>query len=142
VTERDPFYGAELEEQVLSSMIQGRPVKSLDTHHFTDPTRALVYELLRKGTPYVDLVPGLLGKGLSELDCAYVTDLYFVDSLSHQALLEAVADLKRIALVRSLCLRVDDWRRRAPHLTYEKALKELGQAIRADGAYRSVPSSG
>lgn len=133
MTELDPFYGAELEEQIISSMIQGRRVTSLEAHHFTCPIRALVYSMLRRGVPYVDLAPGLRSKGVDEASLAYVTDLFFVDSLPHEALVEAVADLKRIARLRPFVADVSAWLKRAPHLTWEKAVVELGAIVRESG---------
>jgi hypothetical protein len=134
MTELDPFYGAELEEQVISSMMGGRRVTSLEAHHFTHPTRGLVYLMLKRGVPYEGLEPELRREGVLEEDLAYIVDLFFAPQLPHEALVEAVADLKRLALLRPFCEDVSAWLKRAPHLTYEKAVKELGAIIRASGS--------
>lgn len=136
----DPFYGAEVEEQVLASMMQGRRVESLEAEHFTHPLRALIYLSLRKGVPYEQLESELRSKGVKEEDLAYITDLFFTDDLKHRELLEAVADLKRLAYLRPLCAAVDAWRKRAPHLTYERAVKELGALIRDSGMAATLQS--
>ncbi len=134
MTERDPFYGAELEEEVLSSMLQGRKVTSLEPEHFTHPMRSLLYALLKRGVAYVDLDQALKGQGVPEEERAYVTDVFMVDSLGHEALMEAVADLKRLARLRPFVADVEAWLRKAPHLTYEKAVTELGAIIRQSGS--------
>lgn len=137
-----PLDTTQLEEQVLSSMIGGRRVSSLDPSHFTCPIRALVYSMLRRGVPYVDLAPGLRSKGVDEESLAYVVDLFFVDSLPHEALVEAVADLKRIARLRPFVADVSAWLKRAPYLTWEKAVVELGAIVRESGKRSALDTKG
>jgi hypothetical protein len=132
----DPLANVPLEEAVLSSMISGRPVRSLGPEHFTSNIRAAMYGLLVAGMEYGFLDDALRAQGFDEGERAYVTDCYLTPMLPHQPLVEAVAELKRLALVRTLCEAVDIWRDRAPTLSYERAIKELGQAIRGDGTYR------
>jgi hypothetical protein len=131
----NPLEDVELEESVLSSMMEGRKVTSLSAEHFTSDLRADIYELLRSGTAYATLDDWLAGKGYDAGERAYLTDVYFTPSLPHAPLIEAVAELKRLALLRRLCEAVDSWRERAPHLAHDKALRELGKAIRGEGAY-------
>lgn len=132
----DPLENVSLEEAVLSSMIAGRQVRSLGSEHFTSDIRAAMYALLVSGTEYGFLDDALKAQGFDEGERAYVTDCYLTPMLPHQPLVEAVAELKRLALVRALCGAVDMWRERAPHMAYEAAIRELGQTIRGDGIYR------
>ncbi len=132
----DPLYDVALEEAVLSTMMNGTLVKSPGLDAFTSPFRQRLYELLRASTPFPDLEPRLRSEGYPEDELAYVTDVWMVPAVPERAMAEAVADLKRLALLRKLCARVDDWRRRAPVLAFDKAVKELGAALRGDGRYR------
>jgi hypothetical protein len=131
----NPLEDVALEESVLSSMMDGRKVTSLSAEHFTSDLRADVYELLRSGTDYASLDDWLAAKGYDAGERAYLTDIYLTPNLPHAPLIEAVAELKRLAVVRRLCEAVDTWRERAPHMTHDKALRELGKAIRGEGAY-------
>ena len=132
----DPLYDVALEEAVLSTMMNGTLVKSPGLDAFTSPFRKRLYELLRQSVPYNQIEVRLRAEGYKEDELAYVTDVWLVPAVPEKAMAEAVADLKRLAHLRKLCARVDEWRRRAPILTFDKAVKELGAALRGDGRYR------
>lgn len=137
---RDPLEDVALEESVLSSMMDGtRKVSSLKEEHFTSDLRADIYTALSSGVDYADLDDTLRDKGYDMGERAYVTDIYLTPILPHTPLVEAIAELKRLALLRRLCNAVDAWRERAPHMPHAKALQELGRAIRGEGHYGSQP---
>jgi hypothetical protein len=133
----DPLENVSLEEAVIASMIAGRPVRSLGPQHFTSAARAEIYALLCEGMEYGFLDDALKAKGFEEWERVAVTDCYLTPMLPHKPLVEAVAELKRLAAVRRLCRSIDRWRERAPMLEHARAVKELGQAIRGEGLYSS-----
>ena len=118
------------EESVLSSMMSGRRVESLTGEEFTSRMRRAMYLLLREGRTLEELEGPLRSQGFTEEELYYPSDVWLVPILPHKPLVEAVADLKRLAMLRALCARVDAWRLRAPMLDYERAVRELGVAIR------------
>lgn len=126
----DPLSGLETEEAVLSSMMSGRRVGSLEPEHFTSPIRQVMYRMLRSGVPYDTLEAELRREGFKEEELYYVGDVYLVPMLPHRAMVDAVGELKRLALLRPLVAAVDLWRLKAPHLSFEVAVRELGRAIR------------
>ncbi len=128
----DPLIDVRLEEAVLSTMVSGKRVESLEPHHFTSNVRRTLYGLLRAGVNYEDLDDHLTRAGLrSEL--GYVADLFVTPMLPHKPLTEAVAELKRLHLMRRFCEEVDDWRRNAPGLDWPVAIRRLGEVIRRQG---------
>lgn len=128
----DPLIDVRLEEAVLSTMVSGKRVESLEPHHFTSNVRRTLYGLLRAGVNYEDLDDHLTRAGLrSEL--GYVADLFVTPMLPHNPLTEAVAELKRLHLMRRFCEEVDDWRRNAPGLDWPVAIRRLGEVIRRQG---------
>ncbi len=128
----DPLYDVAAEESVLSSMLSGRKVESLTEQEFTSPMRKAMYRLLREGIPMEGLESVLRQEGFTEEELYYPADVWLVPILPHKPLVEAVADLKRLAQLRALCGRVDAWRKKAPMLTHERASRELGRALRGD----------
>lgn len=122
---KDHLSDHELEEMVLSSMMDGANVRSLFPEHFTHPLRKRLYELLRDGTPYVDLAPALKLEGIPDEDTAYVTDIFQCPSVLRKDIPDAVARLKDLERLRRLCESVDHWRKQAPHLRPELALDRL-----------------
>jgi len=123
---RDFLSDPELEESLLSTIMEGSvKVRSLFPEHFTHGLRRRLYELLRDGTPYVDLAPALKLEGIPDDELAYVTDIYMCPTLPRKEVPEAVANLKRLEALRRLCEAVDVWRVKAPHLEVEKAVKGL-----------------
>ena len=126
----DPLIDTETEESVLSSMMSGRRVESLTEDHFTTPIRKAMYRLLRGGVPMENLEAELRREGFKEEELYYPTDVWLVPILPHKPLTEAVAQLKRLALLRPLCAHIDAWRVKAPHMEFALAVKELGKAIR------------
>jgi hypothetical protein len=132
LTERDEFFGAEVEEEVLSSMMSGKMVRSLGPEHFTTPFRRWLYVALARGVAYEELEREARAAGFGTDDIVYITDVWLVPILPHRGLVEAVEDLKRLALIRPLCRAVDQWRRGAPMMTYARAVKELGKLIRSN----------
>lgn len=129
---KDFLSDPELEESLLSAMMGGptgdeRPIKvrSLFPEHFTHGLRKRLYELLRDGTPYIDLAPALKLEGIPDEETAYVTDIFIGPSLPREEVPEAVANLKRLEALRRLCGAIDEWRVKAPHLEVEKAVKGL-----------------
>jgi hypothetical protein len=129
----DPLIDVRLEESVLSTMASGTKVTSLDPHHFTSKVRQAVYLLLRSGTQFEDLDVRLSAGGLGS-ELGYVADLFITPLLPHKPLVEAVAELKRLHLMRRFCEDVDAWRRGAPSMDWAVALKKLGEVIRRQGA--------
>ena len=128
----DPLIDVRLEESVLSTMASGKRVESLEPHHFTSKVRQKLYGLLRAGVNYEDLDDHLTRAGMrSEL--GYVADLFVTPMLPHKPLTEAVAELKRLHLMRRFCEEVDDWRRNAPGLDWPVAIRRLGEVIRRQG---------
>ena len=122
---KDHLSDPELEESLLSSMMDGANVRSLFPEHFTHGLRKRLYELLRDGTPYVDLAATLKLEGILDEETAYVTDIYGCPSIPRKEIPEAVANLKRLEALRRLCESVDHWRRQAPSLRAEVALDRL-----------------
>jgi hypothetical protein len=130
------------EEAVISTMMTGSvKVHSLPLEAFTCPVRREVYRLLREGVPYENLEGELRREGLA--DNGYLADLFLTPCLGHKPLLEAIDDLKRLALLRPLCEAVEGWLKRAPHMPYQKAVLELGKTIRSVGSQTGgqTPSS-
>ena len=130
-----PVEDAALEEALLSTMMgngegPGANIQSLTREDFTCPVRARVYELLKEGRPWSDLETVLRVEGWEAGSIQYVYDVFAKPSLPRREIAPSVADLKRLRLIRQLCERVDAWRSKAPHLTYERAIRELGAAIR------------
>lgn len=113
----------------------GTKVTSLPPEAFTCPIRREVYRLLKAGVPYEGLEAELRREGLE--DNGYLADLYLTPMLGHKPLVEAVEDLKRLALLRPLCEAVEGWLKRAPHMPYQKAVLELGKTIRSVGTHAS-----
>jgi hypothetical protein len=122
---RDFLSDPELEESVLSSMMDGVKVRSLFPEHFTHGLRKRLYELLRDGVAYVDLAPALKLEGVPDDETAYITDVFQCPAIPRKEMPEAVATLKRLEALRRLCEAVDTWRVKAPHLEVEKAVKGL-----------------
>ncbi len=132
----DPLYDVALEEAILSTMMNGALVKSPGLDAFTSPFRKRLYELLRQSTPFPQLEVRLRAEGYLEDELAYITDVWLVPAIHPRAMLDAVLDLTRLAQRRKLCAAVDEWRRRAPTRDFDKAVKELGAALRGNGRYR------
>lgn len=128
----DPLLDVRLEEAVLSTMASGRKVTSLEPYHFTTRVRRAIYLLLRSGVPFEDLDGPLREEGFGG-ELGYVADLFVTSILPHVALVDAVAELKRLHLMRRFCEDVDAWRRNAPGLDWAVALKRLGEVIRRQG---------
>ncbi len=128
----DPLLDVRLEEAVLSTMASGRKVESLEPHHFTSKVRQKVYLLLRSGVTFEDLDDHLDKAGL-RADLGYVADMFVTSVLPHTALKDAVAELKRLHLMRRFCEDVDAWRRSAPGLDWPVAIRKLGEVIRRQG---------
>ena len=129
----DPLVDVGIEESVLSSMCDGKPVRSLEEHHFTSPMRKAMYRLLRGGVPMESLTEELRRDGFSEEELYYPTDVWLCPALNRGPLVEAVAELKRLHLMRRFCSAVDDWRKAAPHIEWRVALVRLGEIIRQQG---------
>jgi len=130
-----PVQDVELEEAIISTMMgngqgPGAKIHSLTVDDFTCPFRARLYELLKEGRDYVELDRILRIEGWEEGSLSYITSLFLTGGIPKHEIANSVADLKRLRLIRDLCERVDSWRQRAPHLTYERAVKDLGKAIR------------
>jgi len=128
----DPLIDVRLEEAVLSSMASGVKVTSLDAHHFTSKVRKAVYQLLREGATMELLEDHLRDAGMRS-EVGYVYDMFITPLLPHKAMVDAVAELKRLHLMRRFCHDVDNWRRNAPGLDWSVALKRLGEVIRRQG---------
>jgi hypothetical protein len=128
----DPLVNVHLEEAVLSSMASGTKVNSLEPHHFTSKVRKTVYLLMRSGVQFDDLDVALANEGM-RAELGYVADLFCVPLLPHQPLRDAVAELKRLHLMRRFCADVEGWLRAAPGLDWSVALKRLGEVIRRQG---------
>lgn len=131
----DPLVDTELEESLLSTMMEGQVlIRSLTPEDFTGPMRQVMYRALWSGVGYVALDSYLREKlDLPYEELAYITDVYMCPIIPERELKAAVAELKRLTLLRKLCKLVDTWRANAPHLTYAKAVGELGLAIRVSG---------
>ncbi len=128
----DPLIDVRLEEGVLSTMASGKRVESLEPYHFTSRARQTLYALMRAGVNYEDLDSHLEKAGMrSEL--GYVADLFVTPMLPHKPLVDAVAELKRLHLMRRFCEAVDAWRRQAPGLDWPVAIRRLGEVIRQQG---------
>lgn len=130
-----PVQDVELEEHIISTMMgngegPGAKIHSLTRDDFTCPFRARLYELLREGRAYVDLEVVLRVEGWEDGSLSYITSLFLTGGIPRHEIANSVADLKRLTLIRELCERVDVWRQKAPHLTFERAVKDLGKAIR------------
>jgi hypothetical protein len=128
----DPLLNVRLEEAVLSTMASGRRVESLEPHHFTSLVRQKLYLLMRSGVVFEDLDDHLLKDGMGP-ELGYVADLFVTSLLPHIALKEAIAELKRLHLMRRFCEDVDSWRRSAPGLDWPVAIRRLGEVIRRQG---------
>lgn len=129
----DPLVDVGVEESVLASMCDGKAVRSLEEHHFTSPTRKAMYRLLRGGVPMENLTQELRREGFKEEELYYPTDVWLCPTLGHGPLVEAVAELKRLHLMRRFCGAVDEWRKAAPHIEWRTALLRLGEIIRQQG---------
>lgn len=130
----DPLSDVILEESVLSSMMDGLKVYSLQEHHFTSTLRQRMYAHLREGLTGPELERALREEGFGEDDLAYVTDVYVVPVLhGHNGRIEGIAELKRLHLMRRFCASVDEWRKAAPQMDWGAALKRLGEIIRQQG---------
>src|SRR5688572_2777579 len=132
LTGREAFFGGVVAAAVLSSTMSGRLVRSLGPEHFTTPFRRWLYIALARGVPYEELEKEARSAGFGNDDLYYITDLWLVPILPHRGLVEAVEDLKRLALIRPLCRAVDQWRKGAPTMTYARAVKDLGKLIRSN----------
>lgn len=128
----DPLIDVRLEESVLSTMASGRRVESLEPYHFTSRIRQSLYLLMRSGVPFEELDDALRADGMGS-EIGYVADLFVTSILPHLALVDAVAELKRLHLMRRFCADVDAWRRNAPGMDWSVALKRLGEVIRHQG---------
>lgn len=123
-----------LEEQVLSTMLDGERIESLEPHHFTSRERAQLYLAIRSGVHYENLDVEMRKQGWGYEECAYITDVYLVPRIRKgEPLKEAVAELKRLQLMRVFCRAVDEWRKGAPYMEWSKALRTLGEVIRSHG---------
>ena len=125
-----------LEESVLSTMFGGVKVRSLPVEAFTSPLRQRIYLLLCSGVPYENLEAELRRDGLS--DDGYLADVFLTPLLPHTPLLEAIEELKRLALIRPLHGAVEAWLRRMPTMTHRKAMLDLGRVIRGE-RFKSPP---
>lgn len=126
----DPLVNEGLEEELLSSMMEGAKVRSLGREHFTKPIRSQMYDLLRDGVPYPQLVTKLRELGLREEDLYYVGDVYGCPTIpAGERMREAVAELKRLHRMRQVCHAADSWRKRAPSLTVDRAIVELERLL-------------
>ncbi len=128
----DPLLAVRLEEAVLSTMASGTKVESLEPHHFTSKVRQTLYLLMRSGVDFEDLDVALAREGMSK-ELGYVADLFVTPMLPHAPLKDAVAELKRLHLMRRFCEDVDAWRRSAPSLDWPVAIRKLGEVIRHQG---------
>lgn len=135
----DPLVDAKAEEAILSTMMTGVRVESLDEHHFTHKVRKAVYVLLRSGVPYKELDANLARLGIR--DEGYVTDIFVTPLLPHKSLVEAVAELKRLHLMRRFVGDVEGWLKAAPGLDWPVALRRLGEVIRRQGQLASLELS-
>lgn len=131
---KDFLSDPELEESILSSMMDGANVRSLFPEHFTHAIRKRLYELLRDGTPYNDLAAALRMEGVPDEETAIVTDIYGCPPILRKEIPEAVANLKRLEQLRRLCESVDHWRKQAPLLRTELALDRLRGVVAAFAA--------
>jgi hypothetical protein len=120
----DPLVDIEAEEGILSAMMFGAKVQSLTGDEFTSPDRKALYLAIRSGVDYTEL-----HKAISEP--AYVTDLFYCLALAPPFIVEAVAELKRLAALRELCFAVDEWRRKAPTMALERAQRDLCELVRS-----------
>ena len=136
---QDPLVDARAEEAVLSTMMTGVRVESLEEFHFTHKVRKAVYLLLRSGVPYESLDAELWKLGIR--DEGYVTDIFVTPLLPHKPLVEAVAELKRLHLMRRFCGDVEGWLKAAPGLDWPVALRRLGEVIRRQGQLASLEMS-
>lgn len=134
----DPLVDVGTEESVLSSMCEGKLVQSLEEHHFTSPMRKAMYRLLRGGVPMENLQDELRREGFREEELYYPTDVWLCPILRHGPLVDAVAELKRLHLMRRFCSAVDEWRKAAPHIEWRIALTRLGEIIRQQGLEASM----
>lgn len=116
----------EAEVTILSAMMWGARVESLKPEDFSDKRHRQMYLAIRSGYDYDRLVATVDDDDLRY----YIQDIYYAPACAPRYLREHVENLKRLALVRGLCDRVDRWRRRAPTLTHERAVVELGRALR------------
>ncbi len=128
----DPLLDVRLEEAVLSTMASGRRVESLEPYHFTSNVRQKLYLFMRSGVVFEELDDHLRKEGMGP-ELGYVADLFVTSLLPHKALTEAVAELKRLHLMRRFCEDVDAWRRSAPSLDWPVAIRRLGEVIRRQG---------
>lgn len=133
----DPLIDVRLEEAVLSTMASGTKVESLGVHHFTSRVRKTLYLLMRSGIAFEDLDEHLAKEGM-RAELGYVSDLFVTPLLPHRPLVEAVAELKRLHLMRRFCDAVDEWRRAAPHLAWNESVRRLGEVIRLQGQAASL----
>lgn len=133
----DPLIDVRLEESVLSTMASGVKVASLEPHHFTSRVRKALYLLMRSGVDFEDLEDRLANEGMRG-EGGYVADLFVTPMLPHKPLVEAVAELKRLHLMRRFCGDVDEWRKTAPVLDWPLAVKRLGEIIRRQGEAASL----
>ena len=141
-----PVQDAALEEAILSTMMgtgegDGANIQSLTPEDFTCPFRSRLYELLKEGRPYSDLDTVMRMEGWQDGALVGITDLFLTPGIPRKELAASVAELKRLRLVRELCEEVDLWRARAPHLSYERAVRDLGKAIREAGSRSSGQNS-
>lgn len=113
----------ETEQTVLSWMMwHPGKVQSLSGDEFLRQDHRDLYLSMRSGVPFDDL--------MRVADPYYVQDLYYRPAVTLDYLKDAIADLKRWHQLRPLLAAVDAWRVRAPLVTYEVALKQLGAVLR------------
>jgi len=124
----------QLEEQLLSAMMDGERVESLQEFHFTSAHRAHLYLGMRSGVPYCDLEGAMRSQGWAYEECAYITDVFLTPRVPRgNPMREAVTELKRLHIMRRFCRDVDAWRKAAPHMDWKKATYALGEVIRQQG---------
>lgn len=127
----DPLVNEGLEEEVLSSQMGGLRVTSLLPEHFTNGLRARIYDLMKGGLKYEQLVPFLRAEGIREEDLVYIRDVYQCPQIPKgQRMREAVEELRRLHHMRLFCAHVASWLKRAPGLSLDRAERDLLGVIR------------
>jgi hypothetical protein len=121
----DYFRDVHAEETVLSHMLwKNKQSTRLRSEHFTSHDRKLIFEAIQSGAPC---------ETIERLDLempAYVTDLFFAPANAPRFLVEAVDTLERLAELRKIRDRVNEWERKAPHLSVHRAKVLLMEALR------------
>ncbi len=132
----NPWVDIDAEQGVLSFMMwHPGKVESLTGEEFTRPLHKRLYQLLRAGVDYTEL--GRHCADMLDVDGVppdyQITDIYYAPSLAPRALVEAVAELKRLHALRELGEQVERWQRRAPGLSVQAAKRELAKIVQTGG---------